>query len=391
MPEEPNGRLHLPSLSIKGFRGIDELDIPHLGRVTLLTGRNGVGKTTVLEAVRIYASRGSEHVLSSLLWEHEEYAVAVDEDEDRTFAPDLATLFHGRKVSLDSRIEIGQSGKRNLIIKATTPSHPQADLLEKEGLYYDAQSDTSLLAIAVTLSDRERILPLFFSRYYPSMMKRRRLSRRFVEEHGEWPPALKCQPLGPGLLDNNAVAGFWDAVALTEDGDRAVEALNLVLHDNKAAQVAMIGDDPRRYPPRYLPYARALYERRAVVKLQGHDGPVPLKSLGDGAIRLFGVALALAGSRGGFLVIDEAENGIHYSAHTDLWRMILQTARKNDVQVFATTHSFDCVNGFAKAALEDPMSEGRLVRLEKKGGQIRAVAYSEDELKIASEQGIEVR
>ena len=56
--EGRNGRLHLPDLSIAGFRGIERLSIPRLGRVTLLAGRNGAGKTTVLDAVRVYASRG---------------------------------------------------------------------------------------------------------------------------------------------------------------------------------------------------------------------------------------------------------------------------------------------------------------------------------------------
>ena len=52
----PDDLLPLPSRSIRGLRGIEELSIPRLGRVTLLAGRNGVGKTTVLDAVRIYAS-----------------------------------------------------------------------------------------------------------------------------------------------------------------------------------------------------------------------------------------------------------------------------------------------------------------------------------------------
>ena len=53
----PDRSYHLQSLSIEGFRGIKELSIPRLGRATLLAGRNGVGKTTVLAAVRGYASR----------------------------------------------------------------------------------------------------------------------------------------------------------------------------------------------------------------------------------------------------------------------------------------------------------------------------------------------
>ena len=61
MPEDqPNNGLHLPDLTIKGFRGIKSLSLPRLGRVTLLAGKNGVGKTTLLEAVSIFASRGRD-------------------------------------------------------------------------------------------------------------------------------------------------------------------------------------------------------------------------------------------------------------------------------------------------------------------------------------------
>ena len=109
--------------------------------------------------------------------------------------------------------------------------------------------------------------------------------------------------MGPGLLSNNEVARFWDAVALTDDENQAVQALRLIL-GSEVDRVAVIGDDGPRYRG---------YGRRVVVKLRDQARPVPLKSLGDGALRLFGVALALANSRDGFLVIDEAENGIHHS------------------------------------------------------------------------------
>ena len=127
------------------------------------------------------------------------------------------------------------------------------------------------------------------------------------------------------------------------------------------------------------------------VKVEGNRRPVPLRSLGDGALRLFGVALGIANSRDGFLLIDEAENGIHHSLQRDFWRMVLQTAQANNVQVFATTHSRDCIRGFAQAAAESEDTEGILVRLSWRDGTLRAIEYREDELAIAAEQGIEVR
>ena len=131
--------------------------------------------------------------------------------------------------------------------------------------------------------------------------------------------------------------------------------------------------------------------RVVVVRIAGQERPVPLRSLGDGAVRLFGVALALANSQGGFLLIDEAENGIHHSIQRDFWRMVLLTAQENNVQVFATTHSWDCAAGFAQAAVDAEGVEGALVRLDSDGENVRAVEYSERQLHVAAEQGIEVR
>ena len=128
-----------------------------------------------------------------------------------------------------------------------------------------------------------------------------------------------------------------------------------------------------------------------IVRLQDHDRPISLESLGDGAVRLFGVAMALANSRGGFLLIDEAENGIHHTVQRDLWTMILRTAHANEIQVLATTHSWDCVRGFAEAVIDCEQEDGVLVRLDRDGTELRAVVYSEDALETAAHQGIEVR
>ena len=118
---------------------------------------------------------------------------------------------------------------------------------------------------------------------------------------------------------------------------------------------------------------------------------MPLKSLGDGAVRLFGVALALANSQNGFLLIDEVENGIHHSLQIDFWRMVLRTAQVNNVQVLATTHSFDCVQGFAEASREFSDIGSALVRVVRQDGEAWAIEYSEKDLSIAAEQAIEVR
>ena len=191
---------------------------------------------------------------------------------------------------------------------------------------------------------------------------------------------IDCVSLGPGLLSDYQMARFWDTISLTDEENRAVEALKLVLGDD-VERVAIIADDDRV----------RRHGRSAIVRMLGKTRPVPLKSLGDGAVRLLSVALGLANSAGGFLVIDEAENGIHHSVQREFWRMVLEAAHMNDVQVFATTHSWDCVRGFAQAANELENVDGVLVRIEKNDEDMWAVEYSEDDLRVVAEQRIEVR
>ena len=95
MTDAGSRRNCLGSLSIKGFRGIDQLDIPRLGRVALLAGRNGVGKTTVLDAVRVYAAPGElESFVAELVpdddpvWSLAERYVDGISSGDRQFPPD---------------------------------------------------------------------------------------------------------------------------------------------------------------------------------------------------------------------------------------------------------------------------------------------------------------
>src|SRR5713101_5648263 len=68
------GKLRLPSLEIHNFRAFDHLQIETLGRVNLITGQNNVGKTSVLEAVYLYARGGAGLPLYELLGSRDEFA-----------------------------------------------------------------------------------------------------------------------------------------------------------------------------------------------------------------------------------------------------------------------------------------------------------------------------
>ena len=357
MPEpQPDQNLHLPSLVIKNFRGIDELTIPRLGRVTLLAGKNGVGKTTVLDAVRIWADRGVNGVFDTVLRDRGDAFTSIQADA-MVVAPDRYALFTNRSLSLDSAISIGPGGDNTLRIQLGS----LVTGLEPSTL------PSSLVPENVQLTTR-----FITDMSKPDVIR--------IPDDFEQKPVI-CNTLSPNGPTDETVERYWSEVALTTQEDRALEALNLIT-DAEVERVAALGP----------PVSSGITQpRRMMAKVTGRDYQVPLRTLGDGAMRTYAIALALVKSSNGFLLIDEAENGIHHSIQPKFWKMVLQTAQRNNVQVLATTHSGDCVKGFAQAANELEDVEGLLVRLERVPIGLQAITYDESRLAIAARSNIEVR
>ena len=365
-PTDPN--LHLDSLQISGFRGIPDLTIPRLGRVTLLAGKNGVGKTAVLNAVQMYAARCSLWVMATILRNHREMYTITDDDGVEILAHNWHSLFHGRDMWQEPGIRIGPyDACRQMTVTATylNPTEPEF-------------FSSTVLALAITYGEQHWNIAIDDYFLNTRRSARPRLQQQSAPEQNR---EIGCELLGPGLPDARSLARFWDGAVIRDEQFIAVDALHLML-DAPAEWVAVVGDITQRGSEQ---------GRRVIVKVAGEKTPVPLQSLGDGATRLLGVALAIANSRNGFLLIDEAENGIHHSIQQDFWSMVLQTAGKYNVQVLATTHSWDCVVGFAKAMRNRDDADGVYLRLEKGAYGMRAVEYSRENLMAAAEHGIETR
>lgn len=360
--------LHLPSLCIGNFRGIFRLEIKRLGRVTLIAGENGVGKSTLLDAVRLYATQGDYPTLRKILLDNDE-VILVQNDETAVAIPDFAALFYGRQPSSADFMAITTD--------VDTPAlfiRPGGGLFQRYWSSHEADQNGDQTLLRIVLSERAWEVQI------EPRAERSPVSYRQISGKRSL-PEIPVVTLGPNVPDNADIARFWSEVALTPAETRALDALRLI-YGAAVEQVAVV-DEAAPNRPRS--------SRRPLVKFQGLGDRVPLRSLGDGAIRMYGVALALASGRNGFLLLDEAENGIHHSRQADFWKMVLESARQNNIQVIATTHSRDTVVGFAKAVkdLEEP--EAVHIRLERTGTEMRAVTYSRDNLMAAAKYNIETR
>ncbi|MGK7926366.1 MAG: ATP/GTP-binding protein [Spirulina sp.] len=135
-----------------------------------------------------------------------------------------------------------------------------------------------------------------------------------------------------------------------------------------------------------------LSQGQILVKKKERDIPLLLESMGGGMIKLLTFAILAVSVENGCLLIDEIDTGLHYGVQAKMWKLLMEVAKQLNVQIFATTHSWDCIEAFQEAMeeLEDE-SIGKLFRISNKYGKLRPVEYVSDEIAAAVRQGIEVR
>ena len=113
--------------------------------------------------------------------------------------------------------------------------------------------------------------------------------------------------------------------------------------------------------------------------------------MGEGIGRLLTLLLAISEAKGGLVMIDEIETGFHYSILSDVWRAIGQMAREANVQIFATTHSWECLKAAHESYSQSDAYDFRLHRLDRENSDVTLTAYDREMIKTALASGMELR
>ena len=155
-------------------------------------------------------------------------------------------------------------------------------------------------------------------------------------------------------------------------------------------------DALRRLEPRLMAISSLAPDGGASV-LHGDVGlarKIPLSHLGDGIDRLVSMLLAVFTTPGGLVLIDEIENGFHYSTLPMVWSVLADAAASVSCQIVATTHSYDCLSAAATGLPEHHHDDFRYLRLERvvrPRGLVVSRTLDHEALSTAVERGWEVR
>jgi len=344
------------SFEIRNFRGFRRFRIEGFQRVNLITGENNVGKTALLEALFIHCGAANIRLLFSV-----ENFRGITQFEGG-IGPASSGLFQ----AFDSTHEVVLNGidkvdiERLCILKVVpAPITIGQNSGEESSASYGE-------ALEITFVDSSRNL--------------RVSSRARVTKEGLNLDPLPIPPLYQGVYVH------------TKGADHRVDAERF---SNLAKNV---GEEEQ-----FVCALRIVEPSVKVIRLLSHGGMtmlhadvgmgrfLPLPYAGEGMVRLATILLAIASSRNGVVLIDEFENGIHYTVLSKIWEAVAEFAERWNAQVFATTHSGECVRA-AHEVFSGREYVFQLYRLQRgKDGAVEARVFDREALDAALKSDLETR
>jgi AAA15 family ATPase/GTPase len=351
----------LKSLKIENFRCFPSFEMQNLGRLNLIVGTNNSGKTSILEAVQLLFNNPlvfDFDILGEIVAARSEY-VEEDKYQDRNLV--IRHLFHGHQIDIGSQFSI--TGKDT--------NDKQTEVIIS--IQKSRKSNIPTLCVKYTDKYIESGLELSPDRTLSSkLLKESKLNLTEVLSN--------IQFVNQSSLNTQTAVKLFDELVLTPEEDFVTQSLQTI--EPRIKRIAVVSSGKYRYEG---------YRSGFIVQFSDENQRIPIGSMGDGMWRMLGLALAIVNAKDGVLLVDEIDTGLHFTVMSDMWKMLWETAKRLNVQVFATTHSNDCWQSLADIAnAENPSEDGITIhRVEK--GKPHSIVFTEDEIAIAAEEGIEVR
>ncbi len=346
----------LKRLQIRNFRGFNALEIDQLSSINLIAGKNNSGKTSLLEAIFLLAGAGNAQM-------------AISANAIRGLEPNRVPAGDPFWKQFFSDLDMG----RSIEIEGDHISHGRLALEISSVRQLTTETPTDYIGeISGTNVFDERSL---IFQYSDPSGKPVKSHIRMKGQHVEVNPIATNVPFKVIILSSQTRNSSDDATRLAilrrqKQGDLLLKALQVIeprlqsIEDNSSSGTPMIWGDI------------------------GLSELVPMPVMGEGMTQIARLVLAIASAPDGVVLVDEVENGIHHSVLPDVWRAIDEAAKQFRTQIFATTHSFECIEAAHRALGSDGFL---LHRLEASDAENRCVTFKPNGISAAIRHGLEVR
>lgn len=342
---------------LRRFRGFEDLELSDLGRINLIVGRNNSGKTSVLEALALLSSgamvRFSQGILDSRPLSYVRSEKAIRDTVWRH-------LFW--RMQTDRAIEIEgdtDAGRISLQINLGNRTRTVVDLGEHAPWIRDGLAANSVLEFHCHRNDRQEVGAIELGRN----------EMVFHEPNAANVPILSAFVMTRSL-DVEKVAEALSDLKRTKRDEILLDSLRQVAPQLNSVETGTASGNPMIWCDLGLPET------------------IPLGVAGEGMLRLAQLVLAMQGRENGIVLYDEVESGLHHSVLVKAWQALEHASRKFGTQIFATTHSIECIRAAYEALSPDDLC---VYRLQGHVPSRPVVRYSPEALSGTFKFGFEMR
>ena len=349
------------SITIHNLRAITQLELNNLGQVNLLVGQNNCGKTTILEAL-FFLVGATNPGLPNTVNQLRGFPFLSNEV--------IATFWHNKKIIEPIKISgvIRQNmERRNLSIFPLYSEKQETQRVSSD--FVTIETDTN---------DRKpQVAPdgLKFE-YMTSQAHSEKIESTFLLKGKEVIIDSPSEPVGRAFFmsPSTPFLSVKDRFGVAQRKKQIPQLISFLqqidpnISDLRLNEIGIVEADI------------------------GLPDLLFINLMGSGIVKSLVIALSMLNTENDVVLIDEIENGLHYSAQKTIWTAIFRWAEQLNIQVFATTHSIEAARAFTSCA-EDNLfkTEAMIYRVERKDEKCRVVNYAKEELAEALKSGWEFR
>ncbi|MBN1844319.1 MAG: AAA family ATPase [Sedimentisphaerales bacterium] len=348
------------SIKIKNLRCLRNIEIQDLSQVTLFVGENNSGKTTILEGLFFLA--GATNPLLPLQANSMRGLSFLRNDLWNTY---FHNMYEDISIDISGR-DLHTSDEHSLSIKLKKEIAKDNEVVTRDTISLKTENGSSRPTYVTN--------GLILTYRHGGNEKEEHTSWIHLKDNQLHPEKLKEPPAkayyhGPSEhVDWKAMFGSIQRKKLTQDVVSCLRKIDPTINDLRLNEIGLLEADI------------------------GLSNLIPFNLMGGGLNRLLSIALSLLEYKKGIVLIDEIENGLHHSVQEILWDAVFTWAHELDVQVFATTHSWECVSAFAKCSKKSLFPDlGKVFRIERDKDHFHAVAFDSEKLDRFVEKGWEIR
>lgn len=345
------------NIEINRLRGIKHSKIEGLKQINLFFGKNNCGKSSLLDAIFLISGISNPKLPLN---------VNIIRNYRRLEPSDMKQDFYSLDMSSPIVIKAENDETRELQISVVESSSSKVNLLGEDNNVASTDLDNKYgLVLKYKVDEHAYESSIIMSHSSNNSLEQR------IKMPAHYKEKLTCRYLNPKFDFTTSIDGLVDVIK-NKDEAFIVNALRLIEPNIKDF---------------------VLSQNEVLVDI-GLDKRIPINMMGDGARKILSILTTIYECKNGIVLIDELSNGFHYSVMKGVWRAIVSVAKKNNVQIFATTHDLDSIKGLRDAAKSGEEYDDSIVcfKLQRTADyELKSYTYSLGSVDYSLTQEIEIR